>query len=203
MAALARITNHVQAGLDLLLDQYKGKPRIAALLTSELEQVQELEDAIWDVIVGRLIDNAVGVQLDALGKIVGQKRQGAGDEVFRARIRARIWANRSLGHPDDIIKVVQLASGLADDEWTYTEVYPAGFLIELLGPIDPSIVPVVAELVKVAKPPGVGFSVLFSGIPESETFAFSDDDDPMTDVDRGFADDDPTEAPGGRWIDVA
>lgn len=200
---LARVTNHVEAGLDLLLEQYKGKPRIAALITSELEQIQKLEDAIWEVILGRLIDTAVGVQLDALGKIVGQKRQGAGDEVFRARIRARIWANRSLGHPDDIIKVVQLATGLPDDEWTYTENYPAGFIIEIFGAIDASIVPVVAELVRVAKPPGVGFSVLFSGVPEGETFAFSDTDDIMIDADRGFADDDPLEAPGGRWIDVS
>lgn len=198
----ALVTDHVHAGLSLLLQQYKELPRMEGWATSYLNRVQELEDAIWSVIVGRLIDDAIGVQLDALGRLVGQRRDGVADEPFRMRIRARIRANRSNGHPDDIIAVALLASGVSLDQLTYTDLYPASFRVELFSVTDATLAPVLTELITLAKPVGVGAAVAFSAYPDSETFAFALGDTPTADATRGWAStDDPTVAPGGRWID--
>lgn len=201
--AIARVTDHVQAGLDLLIQQYRDKPRIAGWLTAYLNRCQELEDAIWSVIVGRLIDAAEGVQLDALGSIVGQVRQGEADELYRIRIRARIAANKSLGTPDDVLNVAIIASNKTPDLVFYTELYPATFHIELFNITAVAAASVIHELIHAAKPPGVGFALLYSSFATSGAFTFSDDDSEQVDAARGFTDnDDPSTAPGGRWIDV-
>lgn len=197
---VVHFTDHVTAGLGLLIEQYRNKPRIEGLLASYLNRVQELEDAIWSVIIGRLIDYAVGVQLDALGRLVGQVRNGATDEPFRSRIRARIRANRSLAHPDDIIAVAILATDFAPADVTYTE-YAADFAVDLLSSVAPDVAIAVHELLMLAKPVGVGMLLTYSEYDDSETFTFATGDSPEADTARGFTDDeDPTDAPGGRWI---
>lgn len=199
---IARVTDHVEASLDLLLDQYKEKPRIAALLGSETKQIQALEDAIWDTIIGRLIDNAVGVFLDYLGKIVGQERTTPDDELYRARIRTRIRANKSLGHPDDVIAVAILALALDPSLVRYTEIYPASFILEELAGIDLDLAPIVREFIELAKAPGVAPAFFFSAEPPSGRFTFAPGDTPVADTLRGFTDgEDPTSSSGGRWID--
>ena len=105
---LAPIADHVEQGRALLLEQYRGKPRLDALLAAYTRQVQKLEDAIWSVILGRMLENAAGVQLDKIGKIVGQKRLGEPDVRYRMLIQVRIAINRSSGYPDEIINVARL-----------------------------------------------------------------------------------------------
>src|SRR5688572_13994483 len=104
--ALTKIADHVEQGLRLLLDQYKDKPRLTALLSSYLNRVQELEDAAWDVRIKRFVDDAVGAQLDGIGRIVGELRQGRDDVTYRLFILARIRVNLSFGHADDVIDVL-------------------------------------------------------------------------------------------------
>jgi hypothetical protein len=41
------IEDHAADGLALLLEQFKGKPRLAAVLRALLASVQELDDAAW------------------------------------------------------------------------------------------------------------------------------------------------------------
>lgn len=104
------IRAHTPLALSRLIERWKAEnnPQLAALLTSYTDEVQELENAIWDVIVGRLTDYAEGVQLEALGHIVGQKRDGLGDAAYRAHIKARIRINQSFGQPQDVIAVIRL-----------------------------------------------------------------------------------------------
>lgn len=99
---------HVETGLGRLIERWKGKPNVEAFLRSYLEEIQELEEAIWFVIFGRMPDYAEGDQLDQLGKIVGQARDGASDDVFRARISVRVRINRSFGTALDVLEVLQL-----------------------------------------------------------------------------------------------
>lgn len=102
---VARVKDHVDQGLDRLLTQYKGKPRLAAWLTSYLRQVQRLDDAAYDVIWKRLIEYASDGQLDTIGAIVGEPRKSRLDDPYRVFIRARIRANRSRGKLADILAV--------------------------------------------------------------------------------------------------
>jgi hypothetical protein len=197
---IARVTDHVEAGLDLLLDYYKGKPRLEALLSSELKQIQALEDAAWDVLIQRLIDNATGVQLDKLGRIVGQPRVEEDDEVYRVRIRTRVRANKSLGHPKDLIEVALILTGLDKTELEYSESYPAGFMIEVLAPMSAELASVLLGFLIAAKSPGVRPMVQFSELGAENAFTWADGDEFEDDEDRGFGGDDPDVGPGGIFV---
>lgn len=77
-------------------------------LTAIGTSAQTLEDALQQVYSGYWIDEAVGVQLDVLGRLVGQGRGGMVDDDYRSMIRARISVNRSKGTIADIITVAGL-----------------------------------------------------------------------------------------------
>lgn len=55
---IAHNTDYLGEGLSLLLQQYKGKPRMEALLKSYLLEVQAAEDALWAIYADRLLQNA-------------------------------------------------------------------------------------------------------------------------------------------------
>jgi hypothetical protein len=128
---LAQVTDHAEQAPELLLEQYREKPRIKALLLSYVRRCQELDDAVWDVIVKRLIDDAENAQLDAIGRIVGEERDGKPDATYRIYIAARIRINRSHGHPGDVIDVIRLIEASA---FRYLEYFPASADIEFTEP---------------------------------------------------------------------
>src|SRR5262249_42034837 len=66
----------VIAALDRLCQYAKDKPNIAALLSALVAPAQDVEDAFQDLLTKRGIETGEGVQLDVVGKIVGQKRNG-------------------------------------------------------------------------------------------------------------------------------
>lgn len=161
--------DHVQAGLGLLLSQYQGKPRIAALLSSFLRRIQELDDAAIEVLIARLIDNAIGAQLLVIGRIVGQPNEGSwDDDTYRIFIKARIRANQSNGHGDDVIDVVNLVEAA---DFVLSEVYPAAMYVDFatVTAADPLIL---IELARRAKGSGVRLQLLY-GDHEVGVDAFS------------------------------
>lgn len=139
-----------------LIEQYKDKPYIEALLTSWLGQVQDLENALFEVLQERNIDDSVGVQLDVLGDVVGQFRNSDDDEIFRTSIRVRILINNSEGTPEDIIRVVTAI--LADGEdWELCEEPPAQFRVRVLDQLTSTSYQLLYTLTNLAKPAGVRF----------------------------------------------
>jgi len=92
-----------------LLEQFKNLPRVDGFLQAVMAEVQELEDAGFDVYVSRLIDNdPVGDLEDKLGALVGQPRNGFSDDQYRIFITARIAANRSDGKHETLISITSL-----------------------------------------------------------------------------------------------
>jgi hypothetical protein len=160
--------------------------------------VQELEVAIFDLLTERALGTAADVQLDVIGKLVGQERLGLADEDYRTLIRVRIRVNRSDGHADQLIEILQLMAPLLDPtNIIYTEHYPAEVHIELgdpIGSVDPDLVFLMLNQAKAA---GVRLLFMFSPDLESETFAFSSGAS-VLDTDRGFATSTPGE--GGQLI---
>jgi hypothetical protein len=70
---------------------------------------QDLEDALWSVLVDSTLDTATGVWLDRLGVIVGQARLSlSSDDVYREHLRARVAVNRSQGTFTDAYRVAEL-----------------------------------------------------------------------------------------------
>jgi len=130
---LTKTDDHVAEALDHLIQKFKGKERVAALITSYVEQIQDLEDALWGVLLGRQIDNAVGEQLDGLGSIVGEDRNGKTDDQYRIAIRTRILINASSGTAEDAIGILKAATGSVVK---IREFFPAAFIAELTTPVD-------------------------------------------------------------------
>lgn len=109
--------DHVNRALDRLAEQFKGQPVITAFLTALMSAgAQPLEDAAQAALLDRTIDDATGVQLDAIGVIVGQERLGYLDDDYRRLLRARISVHRSKGNFEDLIRVAGLV--IYDDALT-------------------------------------------------------------------------------------
>jgi hypothetical protein len=171
--ALTQVVDVTDTGTGHLISQYQNKPRFAAWLASYLDQVQELEDATWGVIIQRLIDNAEGVQLDTIGDIVGEPRKDRDDPTYRVFIAVRIMVNRSEGHASDLLDVLAILE--ATTPFLYYEPPPANMLIEFSAPtfVDP------AELLSIlrdAKAGGVGL-VLIAATDATLDFEYSDAND--------------------------
>jgi hypothetical protein len=124
-------TDHVGTSLALLLDQYKGKTFIKGYLSTLARRVQDVENVLWDIIELRRLDVATGAQLDALGKLVGERRIGRNDTDYRTGIRIRIRVNRSKGRTVDVIDVAMLAAGIYPPKYID---YPfLNFEVDLFG----------------------------------------------------------------------
>jgi hypothetical protein len=103
-------TKHVETARDLLIGQFKKRRVIQGFLDTYVRRIQDAEDVIWDVIDARILDDATNAQLDSLGDLVGEKRLGRTDVMYRASIRLRIRVNRSKGRITDVIDVASLAA---------------------------------------------------------------------------------------------
>lgn len=80
-----------------LLDQFKSAPNVVSLITVLAERVQTIEDTINAVDSGRRLQNAQGAQLDAIGTLVGQSRNGQDDALYRVFLYGAIAKNTSNG----------------------------------------------------------------------------------------------------------
>lgn len=93
----AAIQDHIDLALDRLLEQYKGAENVNAIISVLAERAQAIEDAINDIDSGRRLDGAYGAQLDGIGELVGQPRNGAEDSLYRLFLIGAIAKNNSNG----------------------------------------------------------------------------------------------------------
>lgn len=82
--------------------------RLETLLSIFAKPAQRLENAMIQLLTLRTTETATGAQLDVLGRIVGQARQGLVDDVYRLYIQARIATNRATGKREELIRVARL-----------------------------------------------------------------------------------------------
>lgn len=104
---LQLITDHIAQAQNRLLTQYRDKPNFLKLIAVFAGRTQVVENAIWSVYTGRKLANAIGAQLDGIGRIVGLARseipQAADDEVYRVWLKSWIAINFSSGTKPDLI----------------------------------------------------------------------------------------------------
>jgi hypothetical protein len=177
-------TDHVARGQRLKLAQFRGKPMLEGLIAPWLEQVQELEDVFYALLVQRWLPNAVGRQLDILGVIVGQPRGGRADEVYRLWIAARALVNRSSGLTEQIYGIVKKLVG-ADVDLFLSEEPPAGFGMIIEDPISESDGAEIAKILQLAKAAGVAAYLQWHRTADVFRFATVADDS-ETVVPHGF-----------------
>jgi hypothetical protein len=104
---VTQITNHVQQGLNQLLEQYKYRPQYVSFLTAFLQHVQKLENALYPLDQYRQLLFAYGQQLDGLGEIIGQPRNGLPDNEYLVLLLGTIAENNSDTTAPAMLNVVQ------------------------------------------------------------------------------------------------
>jgi hypothetical protein len=183
---LEQITNHETQALGRLATQYRDKPNIAKIVRIIARRAQALETVVFQVFNAFRIETAIGAQLDVLGRIVGQPRESAGDTEYRLRIKARIRANLSGGMAEDIYKVFDLL--LPSHTLVLEPVYPASFVFEILGSVDPALVPLYRKFFYDTKAAGVYGVGLYSTEDPVDTFTLDDALSPTPNPDIGLDD---------------
>ena len=96
------------AMLGRLPEQFRDRPNIERFLRVFGTEMQSLVGALNQLLTQRTVDTAVGVQMDQIGLIVGEPRNGLTDDAYRPYLRGRIATNRSEGTTEDIIGVLRL-----------------------------------------------------------------------------------------------
>lgn len=154
--AYTKNTEHIVQGLANIISQFEDKTKIRDLLTVYLQQVQELELAFCDILAKTSLDDSEGQQLDNMGEIVGESRDGRNDLQYRTAIRVRINLNTAEGTLEEVIGLAIAVAGSPVDVLV-TELFPAGFLMIITTPLDPALVDVdkMAAFIASGRPAGV------------------------------------------------
>lgn len=171
---MANVTHNTQVtaqGIGRLLQMFKDKPRIAALLSAYLDEFQEREDAAYALYVGRLLqNNPTGDLLAKIGALVGQGSEGLTDPQFQQLIQARIRVNRSTGRREELIRI---ASILAPGDIVRARAFPPKYIM-----IQPdaalTLPPVLVGRRFMGPAAGAGTMMAFvwSSVPRAQTLVF-------------------------------
>lgn len=193
-----RITNHEEQGAARLVTQFKRTTIMKAFLQSHFGEAQALEGVLWEIYDAREIDKATGAQLDVIGKLVKQPREGRDDAAYRLALKARRAVHLSSGTPDQLMRLVTLM--LPAVTVSYSEAYPCSFRLDAHGATAPTEAEIVAGFLAEARSAGVRGSLVYSEHADSETFFWASGDDEEASTDQGWADDSKTT--GGYMVDV-
>lgn len=172
--SVPKITNYVEDGLSKLLQQYKGRPLIEGMFTAILQEIQALEDGLYDLDRGRQLWDgneipAVGAQLDGIGEIVGIFRNGLTDEEYALFLFGKIAENFSQGLVSDIINVA--AYLFQAPIMILQPIYPAGVFVEALGIVIPQrLWSLAAQLIRGSL--GAGINLVVAGSDFTNAFRF-------------------------------
>lgn len=159
---------HANEGVALLLEQFTDSPNLQALVAVLMGQVQDCEGVAWQLLTERCIDYASGDQLDGLGAIVGETRDGRDDGLYRTAISVRIAVNRSNGRTEELISILGLLYGEDLVVWVRESLMSLEF--DLRNAYDDDAPPdIVVRLLRQAKAAGVRIELQYPvGSPDDE-----------------------------------
>ncbi len=196
--SITKNDTHVADALSNRIQQFKNKEDFADLIRIYVEQVQDLEDALFQVLLDTTLNTSIGEQLDNLGEIVGEDRLSRNDEDYRQALRVRILINKSSGTIEEILEIAKTFtqdSGLIEIK----EFSPASLTIQVTNQLLVDALRLAIAL-DAARSAGVGLQLLYTLSPENETFTFSSDDTIQSSALRGAANDAGTT--GGHLADA-
>lgn len=169
-------TDYCGAGKKLLLEEFKNKPRMEAFLCKLLDQVTQVEAALWDLFTLRGLEEATGTQLDGIGTIVGEPRRGRLDDIYRVFLRVRIMVNASDGKIEQLYDIVRTALG--EDSIVRIQTGNTRITVNVDSDIDP-IAPIDLMLIlREAKGGGIAIQLVYTFSPDASTLTFDDDTTP-------------------------
>jgi hypothetical protein len=89
-----------------LLGQFSDSTALRDLIVSLVSPLDEIDTALLDVHYRRWLDvGTEGVQLDVLGRIVGEPRNGLSDTLYLRALRTRVLINRSSGRLEQLLNI--------------------------------------------------------------------------------------------------
>ncbi len=136
------------------------------------EEVQEVENMLDEFKLKRSITFAEGAQLDTIGEIVGESRDGRSDLNYLTAIQLKIRLNTSAGKVNTIIEYIKDKTNSNIVKWL--ESYPAGVIIYVDGDATITNFDVVIEGIKKLLPAGVLLRSLRYVNQAYEPFALSE-----------------------------
>ena len=143
------------------------------LLTALCSGVQSAEDALQQLLTQRSLGTAVGAQLDVLGAIVGQPRQGLSDDDYTRYIRARIATDRSNGLINELLNITSLILNDPAATLTLTQEGVATARLTIGGiAITDALGDIVSSFVQTAASAGVRILVEWLPLGPAGTFTF-------------------------------
>jgi hypothetical protein len=158
---ITQITDHTLAAQNRLIQQYKDSTNLKDLIEDLFgTQVQELEDVFWDLLSRLNINTMVGTQLNNIGTIVGQARNGQTDAIYRLFIQAKIGVNVSESEASRVIDVWKLITQ-ANIVHMF-EAFPAEVDLYTDVALDPALVDIAFALIQDVV--GGGIAVGFVGV---------------------------------------
>jgi len=168
------IPNHVEQAEAQLMEQYQGLPLFNGLLAALVDQIQDLENAAYNMVaLTQLFNNgASGQQLDNIGQIVGRARDGLSDAEYYVFLRAQISENFSQTTIQELVTLVQ---NLFNPTLLLAfEMFPAEMDFEVGGAtLDPSLYQQASALIQGSMGGGIGLGFVAVGDP-SNAFRMSD-----------------------------
>lgn len=174
MAELAQILDHADRAVARLIQKFRTKPKIQALVNALIAPFQTLEDDLWALYSERWLSTAEGVQLDVLGRIVGQSRAGASDDEYRIRIGARIRANLSSGTAEEVLAVfLALFGSDADLQLIELDGDLAEFALRVHTVLTQEEIDIALEFLRDCKADGVRAILKWQKQPTNESFGFA------------------------------
>lgn len=165
-----KITNHTEQALDRLIGQYKELPNIAALITIYVDRLQALETVFFDIIEKRRFLAAKDAQLDDIGLILDQDREGLSDDDYRIILLGRIAEYNSEGTAEELISIYFLLMNPISVQLIDTP--PASFTINAFGANPIGSTALISTIFSNAVAEGVGFTATQS---TATPFGFEDD----------------------------
>lgn len=170
-------TEHVVEARALLVEQFKNKAVLGGFLDCLSRRVQDLENVFWQIIDSRILATATNAQLDTIGKLANEGRDGRDDDDYRAAIRLRIRVSRSKGRIADIIDVAILATPAGTPR--VTEYSFLGFEVEVYGQPGERYVAQLLNLTRAASSYGL---LVGSDLPWADVLAYDDAVSPVAGI---------------------
>lgn len=153
MGNVTEITDHALRALARVLQQFRPETSgMSAILNALNVQTQELETSGMALLTERYIDTAVGAQLDQIGNVLLEFRQGESDADYTERLKAKIRVLRSSGSATDLILIYKLI--LPDNDIYFTQIGGGGFILSV-GAIETSRIPTYLRFLHQAKSAGI------------------------------------------------
>jgi len=145
---------------------------IEKLIAVFMEPVQDVENAIAQLLIQRTLDTAEGVQLDVIGAVVDQPRNGLSDDDFRRYCRARIAVHRSNGVVEDLIRIAALIiNDLTSGHIVIRSISNATFVLEVRDhAVDVAGATALQDMLTKATSGGVRIIIVYSEVLLSQTF---------------------------------